>query len=89
MELGKGLTDEVVQRLTELDSLPLIGLGNSTSEGGEAEMQDAELKDEKREAFSPANLAREEATGDDADDGAVFEDEDPSLGEPGKTVRFE
>ena len=52
-------------------------------------MQDAELKDEKRETFSPANLAREEATGDDADDGAVFEDEDPSLGEPGKTVRFE
>ena len=86
VELGKGLTDEVVERLTELDSLPLIGLGNPTSDEGKNGGEEESAK--ANSPLSPPE--REEEIGDDAEDGAVvFENDDPALGEQGKTVRFE
>ena len=86
VELGKGLTDEVVERLTELDALPLIGLGNSMSEDERAEI---EHRGNAKAAPPPVPPDREQEIGDEADEGLNFDDEDPASGEQGKTVRFE
>ena len=83
VELGRGLTDEVVEQLARLDDLPIIGLGNSSSE--EDPNKKASDKGVKDDASGPDRAGEED---DDADDGVGGEDEQNEERELGKTVRF-
>ena len=72
--------------MARLDDLPIIGLGNSSSEGDPSEKAtDKKVKDD---ASSPNKAGEEDGLEDEADDGVGGEDEQNEEGETGKTVRF-
>ena len=86
VELGRGLTDEVVEQLARLDNLPIIGLGNSPSEGDpNKKAADRNVKDD---SSSQHRAEEEEGQDDEADDGVGGEEEQNDESETGKTVRF-